>query len=74
MPVQRVLGPNGKVGYRWGQTGKIYTGPEAREKAARQGRAAYRSGYRPKPGEKLWRTNPQTTVKRSVQVPNHADL
>jgi hypothetical protein len=50
MPVQRVMGPNGKVGYRWGQTGKIYTGSDAKAKAAAQGRAAYRSGYRPRNG------------------------
>ena len=53
MPVRRVQGPGGKIGYQWGESGKIYTGPDAKEKAARQGRAAYRAGYRPKPGEKL---------------------
>ena len=53
MPVMRVMGPGNKVGYRWGTTGKIYTGPDAQAKAAAQGRAAYRSGYRPPPGEKL---------------------
>jgi hypothetical protein len=53
MPVMRVQGPNGRIGYRWGTTGKIYTGPDARARAAAQGRAAYRSGYRPPPGEKL---------------------
>lgn len=51
MPIQRVQGPGGKIGYRWGTTGKIYTGPDAKERAARQGRAAYRSGYRPKDGK-----------------------
>jgi hypothetical protein len=50
MPVQRVQGPNGKTGYRWGTTGKIYTGPDAMQKAAAQGRAAYRAGYRPQDG------------------------
>jgi hypothetical protein len=53
MPVMRVQGPNGRTGYRWGTTGKIYTGPDAMAKAAAQGRAAYRSGYRPPQGEKL---------------------
>ena len=53
MPVQRVQGPGGKVGYRWGTTGKIYTGTDAKAKAEAQGRAAYRSGYRPPAGEKL---------------------
>jgi hypothetical protein len=45
------MGPGNKVGYRWGDTGKIYTGPDAKEKAVRQGQAAYRSGYRPKDGK-----------------------
>ena len=53
MPVMRVQGPNRKIGYRWGSTGKIYYGMDARERAARQGQAAYRSGYRPPPGQKL---------------------
>ena len=53
MPVQRVMGPGNKVGYRWGETGKIYTGADAKEKATRQGQAAYRSGYRPPAGQKL---------------------
>jgi hypothetical protein len=53
MPVMRIQGPGGRIGYRWGTTGKIYTGPDAKEKAIRQGQAAYRNGYRPKPGEKL---------------------
>ena len=52
MPVKRVPGPNGKMGYRWGDTGKIYTGADAREKAAAQGRAAYRAGYRSPDGRK----------------------
>ena len=34
MPVQKVDG-----GYRWGTKGKIYRGKDAKEKAARQGRA-----------------------------------
>ena len=33
MPVRRVQGPNGRVGYQWGETGKIYTGPDAMQKA-----------------------------------------
>ena len=53
MPVMRVPGPNGKTGYRWGTTGKIYTGADAKQRAEAQGRAAYRSGYRPPAGEKL---------------------
>lgn len=39
---------NGKPveGYRWGNSGKIYTGPGAKARAAAQGRAAYASGYK----------------------------
>ena len=43
MPVRKVKG-----GYRWGSHGKVYRGKGARAKAARQGRAAYASGYRGK--------------------------
>ena len=51
MPVKPVYTTrNGKPvkGYRWGSSGKIYTGPGAEKKAAAQGRAAYASGYRSK--------------------------
>lgn len=48
MPVVKVLGPGGKVGYRWGSSGKVYTGPDAKERAARQGQAAYAAGYKKK--------------------------
>ena len=30
---------NGKPGWKWGKNGFCYTGPGAKEKAARQGRA-----------------------------------
>lgn len=43
MPVMRVKG-----GYRWGNHGKIYRGKNAKEKAAKQGQAAYGAGYRAK--------------------------
>ncbi len=49
MPVKPVSTTrNGRpvTGYRWGTSGKIYTGPGAKQKAAAQGRAAYASGYR----------------------------
>jgi hypothetical protein len=48
MPVQR-LTVNGKVYYRWGDSGKLY---EKREDAEKQGRAAYASGYKGKSEEK----------------------
>lgn len=51
MPVQRVKTPRG-VGYRWGQSGTVYYGPDARERAAAQGRAAYAAGYRGRRGRK----------------------
>lgn len=35
-------------GYRWGESGKIYTGPGAKAKAERQARAIYASGYKKK--------------------------
>ena len=44
MPVHKV----GKSSYQWGHHGKIYRGKSAKAKAARQGRAAYASGYRGK--------------------------
>lgn len=40
MPVRKVKG-----GYRWGKRGKVY---KSKKKAARQGRAAYASGYKGK--------------------------
>lgn len=51
MPVRTVYTTrNGKPikGYRWGDSGKIYTGPGAEKRAAAQGRAAYASGYQPR--------------------------
>ena len=40
MPVHQVKNSKGKViGYRWGTTGKLYHGKDAKAKAAKQGRA-----------------------------------
>ncbi len=39
MPVRKVQGPRGGTGYRYGTTGKYYTGPGAKEKAQKQGTA-----------------------------------
>jgi predicted butyrate kinase (DUF1464 family) len=36
-------------GYQWGGHGKVYTGANAKAKAAAQGRAAYANGYTGKP-------------------------
>lgn len=38
MPLQR-CSVNGKSGWRWGESGKCYTGPGGRRKALRQMRA-----------------------------------
>lgn len=43
MPVTKV----GK-GYRWGKSGKLYFGPNAKEKAEKQAKAAYANGYKEK--------------------------
>jgi len=32
--------------YKWGSHGKAYYGPNAKQKAAAQGRAAYAAGYK----------------------------
>lgn len=46
MPVKEVRNSSGKVmGYRWGNTGKIY---RKREDAEKQGKAIYASGYKEK--------------------------
>lgn len=45
MPVQRVI-KNGKTGYQWGKSGRVYTGVGARTRATRQGQAAHAAGYR----------------------------
>jgi hypothetical protein len=36
----------GKRGWKWGSKGKCYTGPGAKVKCERQGRAAFAGGYR----------------------------
>ena len=51
MPVHKVM-QNGKTGYQWGQHGKVYTGPGAKDKAAAQGRAAHANGYTGKDNNK----------------------
>lgn len=51
MPVHKVTTTrNGRPvkGYRWGTSGKIYTGPGAKARAAAQGRAAYTGGLKSK--------------------------
>ena len=45
MPVQRVMN-NGKVGYRFGQSGHVYYGPGAEAKARLQERAARAGGWK----------------------------
>jgi hypothetical protein len=51
MPVRRISTTrNGQpvVGYRYGQSGRIYTGPGAKQRAEAQGRAIRAAGYKPK--------------------------
>jgi len=43
MPVRKVKG-----GYKWGNSGKLYKGKGAKQKAQRQARAIYASGYKGK--------------------------
>ena len=43
MPVSKVGN-----GYRWGKSGKLYFGPNAKQKAEKQARAAYANGYKEK--------------------------
>lgn len=38
MPLQRCQ-DQGKNGWKWGDSGKCYTGPDAKEKAKKQGQA-----------------------------------
>ena len=46
MPVKEVRNNSGRViGYRWGNTGKVY---RKREDAEKQARAIYASGYKEK--------------------------
>lgn len=45
MPVHEVT-VDGRKGYRWGDSGKVYFGPDAKAKAEAQGRAAYAAGYK----------------------------
>jgi len=41
MPVRKVKG-----GYKWGKSGKLYKGKGAKQKAQKQARAIYASGYK----------------------------
>ena len=44
MPVHKV----GKDAYQWGNTGKVYVGKDAKEKAEKQGQAIRASGWKEK--------------------------
>jgi hypothetical protein len=48
MPVHKVRRKGRAVGYRWGKAGKLYKGKGAKQKALKQARAIYASGYRGK--------------------------
>jgi hypothetical protein len=45
MPVH-VIKKNGRRCAKWGKSGKLYCGKDAKAKAGKQGRAAYAHGYR----------------------------
>ena len=47
MPVHKVT-KNGKTGYQWGTSGKVYFGAQAKAKATKQAKAIYASGYKKK--------------------------
>ncbi|MBI3331813.1 hypothetical protein HYZ99_02525 [Candidatus Peregrinibacteria bacterium] len=47
MPVHKGRDSKGEY-YQWGKHGKKYRGRGAKGKAARQGRAAFAHGYRPR--------------------------
>lgn len=49
MPVHRARGPRGGTGWQWGNSGKVYP---TKKQAARQGQAAYASGYKGKSTKK----------------------
>jgi hypothetical protein len=44
MPVHKVR-QDGRVGYQWGQSGKVYFGSGAMKRAAQQGQAAHAAGW-----------------------------
>lgn len=44
MPLKRCQ-DDGKDGWKWGDSGKCYTGPGAKEKAKKQGRAIERQKH-----------------------------
>ena len=45
MPVHKVK-QNGRTGYQWGTSGKVYFGPNAHKRAVKQAKAIYASGYK----------------------------
>ena len=45
MPIKKCT-KNGKCGYKWGNSGKCYTGKQGKSKAKKQMRAIYASGYK----------------------------
>lgn len=44
MPLKKCV-VNGKQGWKWGDEGKCYTGPDAKKKALEQAKAIRASGY-----------------------------
>jgi len=53
MPVHKVVDAKGRVGYQWGESGKVYYGKDAAKKAYAQQAAIEHAGYKePKKGKK----------------------
>jgi hypothetical protein len=47
MPIKKVYTSKG-VGYKWGNSGKVYYGKQGKSKAGKQMKAIYSSGYKGK--------------------------
>jgi phage replication-related protein YjqB (UPF0714/DUF867 family) len=47
MPIQRCQS-KGKSGYKYGKSGKCYTGPQGKKKAQKQAQAIHAAGYKGK--------------------------
>lgn len=47
MPIKK-CSKNGKSGYKWGNSGKCYTGKQGKKRATKQMKAIFASGYKEK--------------------------
>jgi hypothetical protein len=51
MPVMKCVNKDGKSGWKYGDSGTCYTGPDAKKKVEEQAAAIYASGYQEKAQE-----------------------